>query len=271
MFPLLRGGAMTDAPRYTTQLQAGLGLVPETLKLLAIWGPGMSGQDLLKAALASGNFPTMAARRLRNIIIEAFCPRYLIDGTAPARLLKVVSASLPREDFRNLCFLYTCRANPILADFVRQVYWTRYAAGGSSVSKKDSLDFVSSAVSDGRTTSRWSEGTIIRVARYLLGACADFGLLGAMTGGARSINTFRITPNVASILAHDLHFSGMGDNALLRSPDWGLFGLEAEDVLGELKRLSLQGEMIVQSAGGVTQVSWKFKSMEELADGFAER
>ncbi len=90
-----------------------------------------------------------------------------------------------------------------------------------------------------------------------------------MKAGARSITTFRITPNVASILAHDLHFKGLGDNALLRSPDWGLFGLEAEDALGELKRLSLRGELIVQSAGGVTQVSWKYKSMEELANGIA--
>lgn len=263
---------MRETPKYTTQLQAGLGLVPETLKLLTVWEPGMAGQDLLKAALASGEFPTMAARRLRNVIIEAFCPRYLVvDGGAPARLLKAIASDLSKEDYRAVCFLYTCRANPILADFVRQVYWSRYAAGGTEISKQDSLDFVTSAVSDGRTTSRWSESTVIRVARYLLGTCADFGLLGPMKGAARPITTFRITPNVASILAHDLHFRGLGDNALLQSPDWGLFGLEADDALGELKRLSMRGEMIVQSAGRVTQVSWKFKSMEELADGLAER
>jgi Putative inner membrane protein (DUF1819) len=143
---------VTEASKYTTQLQAGLGLMPETLKLLALWEPGMEGQDLLRVALRSGRFPTLTARRLRNLIIEAFSPRYLVDGAAPARLLKVMSDSLPREDFRSLCFVFTCRANPILADFVREVYWPRYAAGGSSVSKDDSLDFVSSAVSDGRTT-----------------------------------------------------------------------------------------------------------------------
>ena len=86
-------------------------------------------------------------------------------------------------------------------------------------------------MSDDRTVVRWSESTIKLVASYLLGACADFGLLGAMKGGARSIKTYRITPNVASILAHDQHFRGVGDNALLRSPDWELFGLEAEDAL----------------------------------------
>jgi hypothetical protein len=71
-------------------------------------------------------------------------------------------------------------------------------------------------------------------------------------------------------LPHDLHFRGLGDNALLRSPDWQLFGLEAEDVLGELRRLSLRGELIVQSAGGVTQVSWNYKSMENLAGALAQ-
>jgi Putative inner membrane protein (DUF1819) len=270
MFSLLHGCPLTDAPKYTTQLQAGLGLVPVTQKLLVAWRSGMDGQGLLKAALSSGDFPAVTARRLRNIIIEAFCPRYLVDGAAPAKLLKSVSGSLSREDFRLLCFLFTCRANPILADFVRQVYWPRYAAGGSSVSKEGSLQFVSTAVSDGRTKNRWSETTVIRVASYLLGACADFGLLGAMKAGARSIVTFRITPNVVSVLAHDLHLKGLGDNALLRSPDWALFGLEADDVLGELKRLSLRRELIVQSAGGVMQVSWKFKSMKELADGIAK-
>ncbi len=261
---------MTAAAKYTTKLQAGLGLVPETLKLLVIWQPGMNGQDLLRAALASGDFPTVAARRLRNVIIEAFCPRYLPDDAAPARLLKGIVAKTTKDDFRSLCFLFTSRANQILFDFVHQVYWPRYAAGGNNVSRRDCLDFVASAVSERRTTSPWSVATQIRVARYLLGACADFGLLGAMRADARPIVTYRITPTVASVLAHDLHFKGLGDNALLRSPDWGLFGLEAEEALGELKRLSLRGELIVQSAGGVTQVSWKYKSMEELVDGIAQ-
>lgn len=261
---------MTDAPKYTTQLQAGLGLVPETLKLLAAWEPGMGGQDLFKVALASGDFPVVTARRLRNVVTEAFRPRYLTEDGAPAKILKSVSGSLSKEDLRLLCFLFTCRANPILADFVRQVYWPRYSAGGTSVTKADSLQFVSSAVSDGRTTSRWSNTTVTRVASYLLGACVDFGLLGVMKTGARPILTFRITSKVASILAYDLHFRGLGDNAILRSPDWGLFGLEPDDVLGELKRLSLRGELIVQSAGALTQVAWKHSSMEELVDGIAK-
>ena len=97
---------MTAAPKYTTQLQAGLGLVPETLRLLTVWEPGMSGPDLFNSALASGDFPAVTARRLRNIVAEGFCPRYLAEGAAPAKLLKSMAEKLPREDFRSLCFLF---------------------------------------------------------------------------------------------------------------------------------------------------------------------
>jgi hypothetical protein len=230
----------------------------------------MVGQDLLKVALASGAFSTLSARRLRNIIIEAFCPRYLVNGFEPATLLKSLAGLLPKDELRSLFFVFTCRANRILGDFVRQVYWARYAAGAGSVSKDDARAFITSAISNGQTTRRWSESTIIRMGSYLLGACADFGLLGAMKSAARSISTFRITPPVASILAHDLHFAGLGDNAVVRSEDWALVGLETDDVVGELKRLSLRGELIVQSAGSVTHVAWKYKSMEDLANGIAQ-
>ncbi len=227
----------------------------------------MDGQALLRAGLASGQFPNMTGRRLRNVIIEAFAPRYLVDEALPARLLKSLNGLVPQGDLKQLLFIYTCRANRILADFVREVYWERYAAGSSSVSKAETREFIEQAVANGTTTTPWSESTIVRIGRYLMGACADFELLGPMRSDARPITPFRPSPTTTSFLAHDLHFKGIGDNALLAHEDWRLFGLLPEDVLAELKRLALRGEMIVQAAGTVAQISWKAKNMEELANG----
>lgn len=81
---------------YTTQLQAGLGLTGETARLLSLWEPQMSRQDLLAVALSSGVFPSVSARRLRNIVTEAFAPRYLTDDDAPARILKAIMRRIPR-------------------------------------------------------------------------------------------------------------------------------------------------------------------------------
>lgn len=258
-------------PAYTTRLQAGLGLVPETQRLLSLWQPGMGGPALLRAALASGQFPNMTARRLRNIVLEGFAPRFLVEEARPARLLKELGGELSGPDARQLLFLYTCRANSVFADFVAEVYWERYAAGSPAVGKADALDFVQRAVADGKTTTRWSESTIIRVSGYLLGTCADFGLLGPMRRGARPLLPFRPTGRVVSFLAHDLHFRGLGDGAVIGHSDWRLFGLQPDDVLAELKRLALTGEVIVQSAGAIVQIAWRNASMEEVAHGFARR
>jgi hypothetical protein len=264
MLPVLRRSLAEEAP-YTTQLGAGLGLIAETVRLLELWEPAISGQGLLRIALESGAFATISARRLRNIVIEAFAPRYLVDDARPAQILKILLGRIPQLELRQILFLYTCRATPILADFMSEVYWQRYGAGAQVVTKDEARGFIRRAISRGRTTTRWSVSTIIRSSNYLLGICADYGLLGTMRAGARAIIPFRITPIMTSILAHDLHFRGLGDGAVMHHSEWGLFGLEPADVLQELKRLALRGEIIVQSAAAIIQIGWKYKSMEELA------
>lgn len=261
---------MNENKRYTTQLQAGLGLVDETKALLELWAPGMTSSQLLQVALKSGRFPTVAARRLRNIIAECFAPRYLINNGEPAQRLKQLLPSLGPNEFQQLLLLFTCRANSILADFIRQVYWERYAAGYSDISNDDARRFVESAIDHERTSKRWSESTVRRVAGYLTGCCADYGMLEHGRNFSRKIIPFRITTKVAAYLSHELHFARVGDNAMLAHQDWELFGLNRFDVLDEIKRLSLKGLLIVQAAGDAATISWKHQTMEMLCDVITE-
>mgnify|MGYP001583805208 CR=1 FL=1 len=145
---------MAHDKRYTTQLQAGLGLVDETKALLELWSPGMSSGDLHRVALESGRFPTVTARRLRNIVTECFAPRYLVREGAPATHLKTPSRALPTAELTQLMLLFTSRANPILGDFVRSVYWPRYAGGYTQISTADARAFVERGIDDGRGRSQ---------------------------------------------------------------------------------------------------------------------
>lgn len=257
---------MTDSKPYTTQLQAGLGLVNETKTLLDLWAPGMTANQLYQAGLESGRFPTVTARRLRNIVVECFAPRYMVAGGAPAKHLKRLSSSIPGADLTQLMLVFTSRANPIFGDFVRQVYWARYAGGYTQITNDDARQFVERGIDDGKTSKRWSETTVRRVSAYLTGCCADYGMLERGLRSSRRILPFRISSTVAGYLAYELHFSGVGDNALLTHEDWQLFGLAREDVLEEIKRLSLKGLLIVQAAGDVIRISWKQQDMETLCD-----
>lgn len=257
---------MANSKAYTTQLQAGLGLVNETKTLLDLWSPGMSANQLYQMALESGRFPTVTARRLRNIVVECFAPRYLVASGAPAAHLKRLSSTISTADLTQLMLVFTSRANRILGDFVRQVYWARYAGGYTQITNDDARTFVERAIDDGKTVKRWSETTVRRVSAYLTGCCADYGLLEGGLRSNRQIISFRVSPSVAAYLAYELHFSGVGDNALLTHEDWQLFGLSREDVLEEIKRLSLKGLLIVQVAGDVIRISWRKQDMETLCD-----
>ena len=256
---------------YTTKLQAGSGLIEDTRILLNLWEPGMNPQQLLHAALDTGAFPIMSARRLRNIVMECFAPRYLGDNEYPAWVLKPLSSSLSSTAFHQLLFLFTARANAILADFVKQVYWNRCAGGHVVIHNEEAREFVIQASQEGRTTTTWSESTIRRVSGYLTGCCSDFGLLEPGRRTVRKIVPFRNSQELAVFLAYDLHFAGLGDNAVIVHPDWELFGLEKEDVRDELKRLALKGFWIVQTAGESTRISWSCTRWEEVIDGIAGR
>lgn len=254
---------------YTTQLQAGLGLLDETRQLLQVYEPGMSTSELFDSALQSGRFPLVTARRLRNIVAECFAPRYLRDAQV-ARQLKQLVDRLNTNELNQLFFIYTARANLVLADFVREVYWARYSAGRNDIDLEDARNFVTHSVREGKTQKPWSEITIKRISSYLMGCCADYGLLTTAGRSQRSIAAYRILPRVAAYLAYDLKFSGLGDNQIVSHPDWSLFGQEQADVKDQLKRMSLQGLLIFQSASNVVHIGWTYKNMEEVINVIAQ-
>ena len=260
---------MSQQRYYTTQLQAGLGLLEETRQLLQVYQPGMSASQLYEAALASGRFPLVTARRLRNIVAECFAPRYMRDQLVADRL-KSLADRFTTAEFNQLLFIYTARANLVLADFVREVYWARYSAGRNDLQLEDARTFVANSVREGKTQKPWSETTIKRISSYLMGCCADYGLLATTGRNQRSIAAYRILPKVVAYLAYDLKLSGLGDNQIVSSSDWDLFGLERADIRDQLKRLSLQGLLIFQAASDVVHIGWTYKSMEELIDVIAQ-
>jgi hypothetical protein len=261
---------MNNDQLYTTQLGAGLGVIDETRILLNLWQPGMKSSALYQAALDSGDFPNVTARRLRNIVAECFAPRYLAKGDYPAAILKELITILSSTELTQLFFLFTSRANTILADFVKQVYWMRYAGGQDAISTDDAKDFVVEANQNGKTIRYWSDNMIKRVSSYLTGSCADFGMLEKGRKSVRKIISFRAQQKTIALLAYDLHFAGFGDNAVISHPDWELFGLQKEDLREEMKRLSLKGFFIIQSAGDVISIGWNYKSWEELIHAITE-
>jgi hypothetical protein len=261
----------SEAP-YTTQLQAGLGMIPETMDLLRLWEPGMIPARLTEKVIQDGLFSRTTARRARNLAAEMFAPRYLgAEGEAAARLKYLQEHRFSHEAMVQLCFLYTARAQRIFADFVIETYWPKYSGGASVVTRSDAENFVLRALDSGRMAIRWSESTVRRVSGYLLGCCADFGLVADGGRSERTIQRFSIRLEVALYLAHDLHFAGVGDTSIIQHRDWLLFGFAPGEVINSLKSLSHDGHFLVQSSGELVQISWKYRSMNECLHALTQR
>lgn len=261
---------MTPVRMYDTNLAMGLGLIEETKVLLDAWEPPMGAEQLYQSVREAGELSQVSARRLRNIVVRCFSKRYLADGGRPAEILKSLMPWLTSTQMSQLLFLYTCRTNPVLADFVRDVYWANHESAATHITRAQAEAFIQRAIDDNKTPSRWADGQVKRMGRYLTGCCTDFGLLGQRSKLGRPILSYRIEPAVAAYLAYDLHFNGVGDNAVLDHDDWKLFGLSRDDVLQEAKQLALKDLLIVQAAGNVVQISWKHKNMEEVCDVLAQ-
>lgn len=253
---------------YTTQLGAGLGLVEETKLLLSIYEPGMSVGQLYDLALSSGRFPMVSARRLRNIIAECFAPRYL--RTEVAAHLKALANTTPSIVLNQFFLIFTSLANVVLLDFIKDVYWNRYASGRDTISLDDAKDFIFNAVNEGKTKTHWSDTMMKRVSSYLIGCCADYDLMSSNRSPIRQIKPVRLHEHTLLFFAYWLHFTGVGDNRIVNHEIWKIFGLEATDVREELNRIAKNGWLIVQAAGDVTRISWKYENMEEVIDVIVE-
>lgn len=261
---------MAEEHRYTTKLGAGLGAVEETLTLLETWEPGMNKVSLLKTALESGRLSSISARRLKNIVYECFSHRYMVTEDYPVSQLKRLKDLIGIKQFKQILLIFSARVNPIVFDFITEVYWPAYSGGQSYISIDTARRFVETANSQGKTTTNWTANMIERVYQYLLGICVDFGLLGKKSNADRVMNPFNIYKQTSAFLAYDLHLSGMGDNAVIRAADWKLFGLEEPDVHEEMAALSRTGMLIYQRAGESVRIGWTKNSWDEVIHGIAQ-
>jgi len=255
---------------YSTELSKGQGAITETLTLLEQWEPGMSSGELAQVILEQGVLARSTARRVNDLVKSVFSRRYLVDEGKPAAYLKYLAHH--RADgalIRQIMLIYTSRIHTILRDFIAQVYWGRYSAGADTVSRSDAEEFIKQAMSDGRISPPWSETMQLRVAQYLTGTLADFGLVEDVKKKERPLRGYRLLPETTLFLAHEIHFKGFSDNSILESPDWKLFGLSRGEVVEQLDKVSRGGHFILQYSGDLLRISWKYQSMEECLGAIA--
>ncbi len=229
----------------------------------------MTVAELKSSAVKKGVIGRATALRVQDIVGRVFASRYLKDSAKPARNIKLlVELGVSTNKLNQILLIHTARAHDVFHDFITDTYWAKYSTGATLISRQDALYFLERAANTGIISPRWSDTMMLRVARYLTGCLTDFQLAGDDRAGKREIISFTIQPLTTLYLAHDIHFAGFSDNAIIEHEDWGLFGLEGMDVRNVLERAA-KGHFIPQFSGDLIRITWKYKTMEEAIGGIA--
>jgi hypothetical protein len=249
--------------KYNSNLLKGTGLIQEMLVLIDAYYIGESAQDFQKRVLKEGILSKSTDNRTIDVVRNVFCTRYLnqkLDVVAYLKLMREEHVSL--EVITQLFLIYTCRANPILADFISEVYYSLIKYEKVQVTAEDPKQFIKSALTDGRIQTTWSSSTIEKVAEHINACLIDFGLVDK----AKRILPFRPIDLSVNYLLHELHFQGYSDMDILYHRDWKIFNLFPTTLASIAERISFRGSFIFQYSGEIMKIGWNYQNMEEFIE-----
>ena len=261
--------AVSESVSYTIAISKGSALLNEMKALLRAWIPGEPIKEFSERVVREDVLGKTTAQRAKDVVRRVFANRFLVPGQAPAKCLhRILLGSKSGQVFSDLCLLYSSRNDALLRDVIVSVYWPAVAEGHLFISPKDVVQFFRQAEEQGRIPQPWSEAVKIKVARGLLRALAEYGLMNEVRR-KREIVHYRPKNETIVFLAHELHFKGLSDAALVAHGDWNLFGMKERDVIEAMDHLSVDGWWLTQAAGTLVRVSWKYNTMEEVLDALA--
>lgn len=261
--------AVQTAPRYTIAVCKGSALIEETKALLRAWQPNEAIADFRKRVIREDLLGRTTAYRASDIVRRVFARRLLAPDPQPAILLKRLLAG--KRSVRlvsDLLLLYAARQDDVLRDVIVELYWPAVRDGRVILTPRQVVAFLRQAGAEGKIARPWSEQVKVKVARGLLGALVGFGLM-KQTGRTRETVYFHPVDGAIVYLAHELHFSGLTDAAVVAHRDWALFGFGQAGVVAALDRLSGEGWWLLQAAGSVVRITWKYAGMQEVVDALA--
>ena len=252
--------------RYTvTGLIKGTMTLDELRILFNAWNPNETPQEFANRVQVDGILTKQTSKRVRDLVLRVFQPWFLVPDKTPASQMKMlVSVGIDRQVLKELVFLYKSRSEAVLYDFVMERYWQSSQDGALYLRTQEIEDYLQDAQNTNRVENSWSAYTQKRLARGILSALTNVGLLREDKRYQYDYVSYRPTDFTVAYLAYDFHLSGLTDGTLVEHSDWGLFGLSRRQVLERLARLNERAGIILQEAGSVIRITWLHNDMEGL-------
>lgn len=253
---------------YNSRLQKGGALIDDMRALVRAWPPPVEGEAGL-AGYIHGVLAKETATRSADILRRSFAPRF-IHGFPPDawQLLRPLEdAGFALNALRPLYYWVTARSDRLMYEYV-----TGFLTGGPS--NQPRIDSEHTAIWITATVRPvglvWTEKVTIKVARGLMAALRDFGVLEG-SSKKRQASLYLPIP-IFALIAFVLNLHGSHGSALMDHPDWGLFLLTNRQVRERMFLEAAQSSLLTyHAAGSLVGVEFPVKTLEEYVRVVIER
>jgi hypothetical protein len=248
----------------TSNILKGGALLDDARRLVEVWDLGESAAWNLRRIAEENLLAKPSHARAETVLQRVLGPRLVEPGPQVVEALKELRSS-PRG-FVEAYYYETTRDDGLLAACAQGPLYQWSEAGRVFVDVHEVAAWLGKLAADGETPP-WADSTRIEVARHLLAALRDFGIL---TGAVRK-ELSRPSLSIAgfSYVAFRLHEGGASSRALVNSPVWRRWLLDQGRVAGLFYEAARNGLLRYSSAGSTVRVDWLKESLSEVTRAVA--
>lgn len=241
-------GARDRSPHSSRNTSKGA-LIEEIFGIFSAVRRGLAPGDIRKAAL-EGQILRKSSFETRRKIMDALGHRYCwphSDWSVRA-LAAATEAGVQSPTFVSLAYLYYALRDRLTHDFIVGPIWDRWASRSTAVAPADLLGFIGDLAEKEPHVKKWRESTRIRLARQILAALRDFGLLRGIQ--RKQIRKPVVAPETVFHLLCVLLAEGAEGRDLVKARDWRLFLWSESEVAQALGELSQRRWVRFEKSGG---------------------
>jgi len=245
--------------QLTSNIQKGGALLGDTRRLVEAWELDNT-VDANLARVANENLLAKASQtRAKDVLMRVLRPRLVDPGPHVIAALKELLAH--PAAFATACYYEASRDDALLAAFAEGPLAYRYDAGLVTITVQETVGWLRTLEEDGYIPA-WSDTIRVKVARGLLAALRDFGILH---GAARKeIASPTVSGLAFAYVAYRLYEQGASSRSLVTSRVWRRFLLDdrrTDELFREAEHMKI---LLYAAAGSAVRVDWLVESLPEV-------
>ena len=243
---------------YTVNIQKGGALLEDSRRLVEAWDLAARSDENLDRIASANLLGKTTRRRLDDVLMRILKPRLVTPGPQVIAAMKQLLGN--DRAFTEALYYEASNDDALLADFSQGPLYQWYESGRTGVGIDDVTNWLAGEAARGRAPE-WSPTVRTKVARGLLAALRDFGVL---QGSVRK--TFD-SPGMSlagfCYVAYRLHETGSSSRRIADSLVWRRWLLDSAHVVDLFAQASRADVLSFGSVGSSVRIDWHVHGLEE--------